>query len=267
MTAAALANNSVFITDGSSVPSFTTTLPSGLTLPSEIITTPSITGGSHVAITTLGIRSTTAAFDLDFVSTESLTANRSLTITLNDAARILTFGGNVTFGNAFTTGANALTLTTNKCYERYSPNFGHVSYIGWHRGADKQDHQWQHAYGRDLDADWWRRQDVDVQQFNYPSRNRCHYDDVSIDVSNDCAHRFSTDVYWDTDILWSDRRKRNRDSYVVLGYCICGRAEWSDQSGVRCRCVIFVASIWCSDSRCSDCGNCLYLGNRQWSQH
>jgi hypothetical protein len=81
---------------------------------------PTVTGGTHTAITGLGIRSTgTGAFDLQIVNTENLTANRALTITLNNVARTLNLGGNLTTGGALTTaaafttsGANALTLTT-----------------------------------------------------------------------------------------------------------------------------------------------------------
>jgi len=76
-------------------------------------TAPTIAGGTHTALTGLGIRSTGAAFDLTLASTEVFTAGRTLTITLNDAARTLNLGGNLTTAAAFTTsGANALTLTT-----------------------------------------------------------------------------------------------------------------------------------------------------------
>lgn len=74
---------------------------------------PTIAGGTHTALTALGIRSTGAAFDLTIANTEVLTAGRTLTVTLNDAARTLNLGGNLTIAAAFTTsGANALTLTT-----------------------------------------------------------------------------------------------------------------------------------------------------------
>jgi hypothetical protein len=75
-------------------------------------TAPVITGGSHVAITSLGIRSTGAAFDMTIASSEVLTAGRTLTVTLNDSARILSMNGNVTFGNTFQTGTSSLILTT-----------------------------------------------------------------------------------------------------------------------------------------------------------
>ena len=90
------------------------------TIATPTITTPTITGGTHTAITGLGIRSTgTGAFDLQLTNTENLTANRALTLTLNDAARTISLAGNLTLAGALTTassfttsGANALTLTT-----------------------------------------------------------------------------------------------------------------------------------------------------------
>lgn len=57
---------------------------------------PAIAGGSHTALTGLGIRSTGAAFDLTIASTEVFTTGRTLTIALGDAARTLTLAGDVT---------------------------------------------------------------------------------------------------------------------------------------------------------------------------
>lgn len=102
------------------------------TITTPTITTPTITGGTHTALTSLGIRSTgSGAFDLTLANTENLTAGRTLTLTLNDAARTLSLNGNLTTGGNFattgtftsggnfstgaaftTTPANALTLTT-----------------------------------------------------------------------------------------------------------------------------------------------------------
>jgi len=83
------------------------------TLTSPAINTPTIAGGTHTAITSLGIRSTGAAFDMTIANTETLTAGRTLTVTLNDAARTISLAGNLTTAAAFiTSGANSLTLTT-----------------------------------------------------------------------------------------------------------------------------------------------------------
>lgn len=91
------------------------TLTGTQTLTNKTLTAPSISGGTHTALTSLGIRSTgTGAFDLTIANSENLTAGRTLTVTLNDAARTLNLGGNLTTAADFSTsGANALTLTTS----------------------------------------------------------------------------------------------------------------------------------------------------------
>jgi hypothetical protein len=73
----------------------------------------------------LGIRSTgTGAFDVLLANTENLTANRTLTLTLNNASRTVNLGGNLTLADSFTTsgafpitftatGATSLTLPTS----------------------------------------------------------------------------------------------------------------------------------------------------------
>ncbi len=67
-------------------------LPAALTLTGK-----NITGGSFAAVQAWGIRSSgSGAFDLQLVNTENLTASRALTIKLNDAARTLDMGGNLT---------------------------------------------------------------------------------------------------------------------------------------------------------------------------
>jgi len=55
-----------------------------------------ITGGTIQGITTLGARSSGAAFDLRIGSSEALTANRQLSFVLNDAARTVTVPGTTT---------------------------------------------------------------------------------------------------------------------------------------------------------------------------
>lgn len=81
-------------------------------------TAPSIAGGTHTALTSLGIRSTGAAFDLTFASTEVLTTGRTLTLKVNNANRTLDLAGNVSLAGAFTTSGSfdatfTLTGTTN----------------------------------------------------------------------------------------------------------------------------------------------------------
>lgn len=80
-------------------------------------TAPTIAGGSITALTTFGIRSSgSGAFDLTFANTENLTAGRTLTITVNDAARTVSLSGNLTVSAAATvsgtnTGDQTITLT------------------------------------------------------------------------------------------------------------------------------------------------------------
>jgi hypothetical protein len=77
------------------------------TFTNKTLTAPTINGGTHTAITSLGIRSTGAAFDLTLASTEVFTAGRTLTLILNDGNKTLNLAGNLV-----TSGANSLTLTT-----------------------------------------------------------------------------------------------------------------------------------------------------------
>ena len=67
---------------------------------------PAITGGSHDALTSFGIRSTGAAFDLKQASAEVLTANHTLTWVLGNADRTLTLGGNTTLNGGTHSGTN-----------------------------------------------------------------------------------------------------------------------------------------------------------------
>lgn len=79
---------------------------------------PVIAGGSHTALTALGIRSTSAAFDLMLASSEVLTAGRTLSIVLGDAARTLTLTAAASIGGTHSgtssgsnTGDQTITLT------------------------------------------------------------------------------------------------------------------------------------------------------------
>lgn len=75
-------------------------------------TAPTIAGGTHTAITSFGIRSTGAAFDLTVASSEVLTAGRILSVNVGDAARTLTFSGSPTLSGITTTGTGTLALGT-----------------------------------------------------------------------------------------------------------------------------------------------------------
>lgn len=80
-------------------------------------TAPTIAGGSITALTALAIRSTGAAFDLTVASSEVLTAGRTLSLVLGDAARTLTIGASASVsgsntGDQTTVSGNAGTATT-----------------------------------------------------------------------------------------------------------------------------------------------------------
>lgn len=89
-------------------------LAASQTLTNKTLTSPTINGGAATALTALGIRSTgSGAFDLTLANTENLTAGRTLTLTVNNAARTINISGNLTLAAGFTTaGGSAITLTS-----------------------------------------------------------------------------------------------------------------------------------------------------------
>jgi hypothetical protein len=100
------------ISGGISVASLTgTEILTNKTLTAPIINTPSIIQGSITDITTFGLRDiTTSTFETRIVSNNAssvLTADRTLTLDINNANRTLSLTGNLS-----TVGGNNLTLTT-----------------------------------------------------------------------------------------------------------------------------------------------------------
>lgn len=82
------------------------------TLANKTLTAPTINGGTHSAITTLGIRSTGAAHDLKMASAEAIGADRTISWVVGDADRTIDLAGNLTFAGAFSTvGAFATSFT------------------------------------------------------------------------------------------------------------------------------------------------------------
>lgn len=105
--------NEITVTNGSGAagaPTFS--LPTALTFTGKTVTGGTFTGGAAAALTGLGIRSTGAAFDLTLASSEVLTAGRTLSIVLGDAARTLTIGASPSISGS-NTGDQTITLTGN----------------------------------------------------------------------------------------------------------------------------------------------------------
>lgn len=69
-------------------------------------TSPALVGGSHIEMTTFSLRSSGAAFDLEIKAIEALSADRALTITMGDANRTLTLGGDATLNGGTHSGTN-----------------------------------------------------------------------------------------------------------------------------------------------------------------
>jgi hypothetical protein len=113
----------------SAAPAWTSSTGSGNVV---LATSPSIAGGTHTALTSLGIRDTSAAFDVTIAATSStaLTAGRTLTINMVNAARTLKLAGNIDIANNFTTSGNfALTLTTTGATNVTLPTTGTLATV------------------------------------------------------------------------------------------------------------------------------------------
>jgi len=82
------------------------------TLENKTLTAPDINGGTADSLTSFSIRSSGAAFDLEQATAEVLTADKTITWTVNDTDRAIDLGGDLTLANDFTTSGDfALTLT------------------------------------------------------------------------------------------------------------------------------------------------------------
>lgn len=97
------------------------------TLTAKTLTAPDINGGTTDSLTSLSIRDTSAAYDVTIaaVSSSALSAGRTLTLDVVNAARSLKLAGNLDLAaNLTTSGANALTLTTTGSTDVTLPTSG-----------------------------------------------------------------------------------------------------------------------------------------------
>lgn len=108
------------------------TLAGAETFTNKTLTAPTINGGTHTAITALGIRSSgSGAFDIRLTNTENLTAQRSLILQLGDADRLLAFGGNIATTAAFSLlGGFAMTQRTTAATDVTFPTSGTLAVTG-----------------------------------------------------------------------------------------------------------------------------------------
>lgn len=140
----------LFSTDGSTIAVKIVASTGALSLPKTITSTSTSTGtlvvgggvgiggalwagsGSLTGLTGFGLRSSgSGAFDLTLANTENLTAGRTLTLKVNDAARTVDLAGNLTLAGAFaTSGANSLTLTTTGSTNVTLPTTGTLATTG-----------------------------------------------------------------------------------------------------------------------------------------
>jgi len=90
------------------------------TLTNKTLTAPDINGGTADALTNFSIRSSGAAFDLEFDTAEVLTGSKIVSWDVGDTNRSITLGGNIALGGTLTTlgawtqtGAHTLDVTTS----------------------------------------------------------------------------------------------------------------------------------------------------------
>ena len=96
-------------------------------LTNKTLISPIITGATITA-TAYKLDDTDSVYDLSLQSTSTLTQARTLTLDVEDGARTVTLGGNLTLAAAFaTSGANSLTLTTTGSTNVTLPTTGTLS--------------------------------------------------------------------------------------------------------------------------------------------
>jgi hypothetical protein len=110
---------------------FVTERAAAATLALKTLTAPTINGGTATALTNFAVRNAgTGAFDMTLAHSGTLTAGRALTFNLNDVARSITLGGNITTAGAFVTaGAFSLTLTATAATNVTFPTTGTLAVV------------------------------------------------------------------------------------------------------------------------------------------
>ena len=107
------------------------TLGATQTLTTKTLTSPTINGGTHTAITGFSLRSTNAApYNLTFATSDAMGADRTINFAVGGANRTITLAGDVTTTGAFnTSGAFAITLTSTAATNVTLPTTGTLATI------------------------------------------------------------------------------------------------------------------------------------------
>ena len=100
------------------------TLAGTETLTNKTLTSPTINGGSHVGATSFSIKNTGAPYNVSFSTSDAITADRILTLAMNDASHFISLQGSLDFGNNFITGNNQITLSTTNTTNVTLPTTG-----------------------------------------------------------------------------------------------------------------------------------------------
>jgi len=101
------------------------TLDGAETLTQKTITAPDINGGTADSLTGFSIRSSGAAFDLEFDTSEVLTGNKIISWNVADTNRSITLEGDIDItGNFSTVGDDNVTLTTSAATDVTLPTTG-----------------------------------------------------------------------------------------------------------------------------------------------
>ena len=92
------------------------------------LTNVNIDSGTANMLTSFGIKQAATAYEMQIATgATTLTASRVVTIDPNNAARAIEISGDLTFGNTFTTGSHALTLTTTGTTNVTLPTTGTIA--------------------------------------------------------------------------------------------------------------------------------------------